>query len=48
MLLEGAFVEQLQAEGAGEVLWMPLATHGRHTFSCNTCTIEKEVGGLTL
>ena len=33
MLLEGSLVEQLEAEGTGEVLGMPLATHGRYTLA---------------
>lgn len=33
MLLESAFVEQLETEGAREVLRVPLSTHGSHTFA---------------
>lgn len=33
MLLEGAFVEELEAEGTSEVFWMPLLPHGSHTFA---------------
>lgn len=33
MLLESALVEQLQTECTREVLRMPLAPHGSHTFT---------------
>ena len=33
MLLEGALVEQLEAEGAVEVLWVPLLSHGSDAFA---------------
>ena len=33
MLLEGALVEQLEAEGAVEVLRVPLLSHGSDAFA---------------
>lgn len=33
MLLEGPLVEQFEAEGTGEVLWVPLASHGSHALA---------------
>ena len=34
MLFECAFVEQFEAEGTGEVLWVPLATHCSDALAC--------------
>ena len=34
MFFEGPFVEQLEAEGAGEVLRVPLLAHCRDTLAC--------------
>ena len=36
MFLEGSLIEQLEAEGTGEVFRVPLASHGCHTLACNS------------
>lgn len=41
MLLEGALVEKLEAEGAGEVFGVPLASHGCHTLACTRTQVPK-------